>query len=164
MYHGHAGPAALALAMLAALAPRLAAQELAAYCTDAETFLTAEVGMVAVTEPDTIDDWRTHRQVPGCHITAAGTTRLTEKEIVARFFPRLEAAGWTRTPDPKDAPREASLRYRKDGADCLFGYYMHGMLGTPAEGQVEDATPPAPGERRYSFYVMCMPAMNLPPP
>ena len=56
---------------------------------------------------------------------------------------RLRAAGWTRTPDPMDAPNEASLRFRRDGADCLFNVYEVPRLYTEAEFRVNEAVTPA---------------------
>lgn len=111
--------------------------------------------MVAVTEPDTLDDWRTHEHVAGCRITAAGVTRRRAPEEARDFYDRLRDAGWVRTPDPRDAPSEASLRFRKDGSDCLFNFYTGGILGTEAESVVDDATVPGPGVRRVNFLVLC---------
>ncbi|NIP94515.1 MAG: hypothetical protein GWO24_14160, partial [Akkermansiaceae bacterium] len=54
------------------------------------------------------------------------------------FYDQLREAGWLRTPEPRDAPGEASLRFRKDGSDCLFNFYSGGLLGTDAELMVDD--------------------------
>lgn len=132
-------------------------------CEGAELFLAAEVGMAVVTEPDDVDDWRTSQVYPGCRITAAGVTRRTLREEAVRFFERLRAADWVRTPDPRDSPNEASLRFRKDGVDCLFSFYSGGLLSTEAEDEVDDARVPGPGERRFNFIVQCMPAMKAAP-
>ncbi len=132
-------------------------------CRDAERFLEEEMEMVALTEPDTIDDWRTQSMVPGCRITAAGRTSGSFEQAARFFFDRVRAAGWARTPNPRDAPNEASLRFRMNGADCLFSFYTGGILGTEAEGTVDDAVVPAPGERRYNFLVMCTPEMDAAP-
>ena len=132
-------------------------------CEDAELFVAAEIGMAAVTEPDAVDDWRTREIVAGCRVTAAGLTRRTLRAEAERFFERLRAAGWIRTPEPMDAPNEASLRFRRNGVDCLFSFYSGGILGTDAEGQVDDQRVPGPGERRFNFIVQCMPAMAAAP-
>lgn len=151
-------PAVLALGVLVLLAAPAAAQDLD-LCAEAHRHLEEVAGMAALTDPDTIDDWRTGRQVPGCRVTAAGAAGAPEGEVVATFYDELRAAGWTRTPDPADAPNEASLRFRKDGADCLFNYYTDGMLFTESEERVDAQVVPLPGERLYNFLVLCMPAM-----
>jgi hypothetical protein len=127
----------------------------AIHCREAHRFLTEERGMAAVTEPDTLDDWRTHERVVGCRVTAAGVTRRSAREEARDFYDRLRDDGWVRTPDPQDAPNEASLRLRKDGSDCLFNFYTGGILGTEAESVVDDAAVPGPGERRVNFLVLC---------
>ena len=119
--------------------------------------------MAAVTEPDVWDDWRTDQEVPGCRVTAAGLTPNTLPTESGLFFEKVVAAGWTRTPDPQDAPNESSLRYRKDGSDCLFNFYGVGMLGTEAEGIVSDARVPTTELDRYYVMAMCMPAMESAP-
>lgn len=133
-------------------------------CLDAERFVRDVMGMVAMSEPDTIDDWRTRRMVPGCRVTAAGATRLSPSAIVQEFYAKVDEEGWTRTPDPRDAPNEASLRYRRSGADCLFNYYGDSMtLATEAEAVVSEAVPRQPGESLYNFLVMCVPAAPAAP-
>ena len=133
------------------------------HCREAHRLLVEDVGMAAVTEPDVWDDWRTDQQVPGCRVTAAGLTPNTMGTESGLFYEKVEAAGWTRTPDPQDAPNESSLRYRKDGSDCLFNFYELGMLGTEAEGIVSDARVPTPELDRYYVLAMCMPAMESAP-
>lgn len=133
------------------------------YCREAHRFLVEDVGMAAVTEPEVWDDWRTQQQVPGCRITAAGLTRNTVPTEAGVFFEKVRAAGWIRTPDPRDAPNESSLRYRKDGADCLFNFYGLGMLGTEAEAIVEEARVPTAELDRYYVLAMCMPEMEAAP-
>ena len=133
-------------------------------CLEAERFVRDEMDMVALSEPDTIDDWRTREMVPGCRVTAAGATPLSGAEIVEEFYARVEEEGWTRTPDPRDAPHEASLRYRHSGADCLFNYYDNSTtLATEAELVVSEAVPRQPGESLYNFLVMCIPASQAAP-
>ncbi len=128
------------------------------HCREAQRFLVEERGMAAVTEPDTLDDWRTHRRVAGCRVTAAGVTGRLARDEARDVYDRLRDDGWVRTPDPRDAPNEASLRFRKDGSDCLFNFYTGGILGTEAESMVDDASVPGPGERRVNFLVLCMSA------
>jgi hypothetical protein len=133
-------------------------------CLEAERFMRDVTDMATMTEPDTIDDWRTRRMVPGCRVTAAGASRLPASEIVEEFYAAVEEAGWTRTPDPRDAPHEASLRYRLAGADCLFNYYDASMtLATDAELVVSEAVPLQPGESLYNFLVLCTPAAPAAP-
>lgn len=129
------------------------------HCVDAARFLRESQGMVAEIEADTIDDWRTRRRVSGCRVTAAGATELTVRGEALRLYERLRAAGWTRTPDPRDAPNEASLRFRLVRSDCLFHVNQEAMLGTDAEGRVNDAVKMSPRATRYQVFVMCMPAM-----
>lgn len=143
-------------ALLATPRPAASQTEL---CLEAERFVRDVMDMVALSEPDTIDDWRTRKMVPGCRVTAAGSTRLSAAEIVEEFYAKVEEEGWTRTPDPRDAPHEASLRFRRDGADCLFNYYDNSMtLATEAELVVSEGVPRQPGESLYNFLVMCIPA------
>ena len=123
-----------------------------------------EPEMQALSEPDTIDDWRTRTVVAGCRVTAAGATRGTPTEVARGFFDVLAASGWSRTPDPFDAPDEASLRYRRSGADCLFSYYdQTSSLGTEAEFAVSDAVELRPGERLFHFLIRCTPAAPAAP-
>ena len=129
-----------------------------ARCGAAERFLVEQAGMSAVTTADTIDDWRTRKKVPGCRVTAAGLTSRALAEEAAAFYDRLRAAGWTRTPDPRDAPNEASLRFRQDRTDCLFNFYTGTLLGTAAEIEVSNAVVPGYGQVRYNVLVLCMPA------
>ncbi len=133
------------------------------HCREAHRFLTDEIGMRAITTPDTIDDWRTKTRAPGCRVTAAGLTTLTLEREARSFYERLRAAGWTRTPDPMDAPNEAALRFRRDASDCLFNFYSGGLLGTEAEARVDEATVPGPGQRRYNFLVLCMAVQEAAP-
>lgn len=132
-------------------------------CTAAERFLRESQQLVAVVEPDTIDDWRTKKRLAGCKITAAGgTTRGVQPQAVA-FYEAVRAAGWTRTPDPKDAPNEASLRFRMEQADCLFNVFGPPMLNTDAEAMVNERRPLKSGETRWHVYAMCLPALPAGP-
>jgi hypothetical protein len=143
--------------------PSLAAAQVE-LCEQAERFLVETMGMIALAEPDTIDDWRTKAMVPGCRVTAAGASRQEPTDIVRAFYQVLDESDWVRTPDPRDAPQEASLRYRRDGADCLFNFYGSAMsLNTDAEMFVSDAVHKGPGEDLYNFLVMCTPAMPAAP-
>lgn len=132
-------------------------------CAEAERFMVDELRMVAVTEPDTIQDWRTRQTLAGCRVTAAGVTELEGSPNAELFYQRLRENGWTRTPDPVDAPGEASLRFRAGAADCVFNVYDSPLLGTPAEMDASRGVVPAPGERRYHVLALCMPAIDLPP-
>ena len=146
--------------LLTPLAPQPAPQPL---CVDAAAFLTTDRNMAVVVEGDTLDDWRTRQRLTGCRITAAGgTVRGVQPEAVA-FYERVRAVGWVRTPDPYDAPTEASLRFRMGKADCLFNVYGDAMLMTDAEDRVDLARVLAPGEKRYHVYVMCLPVMPAAP-
>ncbi len=133
------------------------------YCAGAAAFLRGAQHMEAVVEPDSINDWRSQRRVGGCRITAAGGTTLSHKEAVTQLYERLRAEGWTRTPDPRDAPNEGSLRYRRDGADCLFNYNVEAMLFTDAETLVLERLRLAPREVRYHVFVLCL-AVQSPSP
>lgn len=128
-------------------------------CESAERFMVEVIGMVAVAEADTIDDWRTRTRAPGCRLTAAGASSLPSADIVRGFYEVIAESGWVRTPDPRDAPNEASLRFRRDGADCLFNFYDASMsLNTEAEMLVSDAVYIGEGETLYNFLVLCTPA------
>ena len=129
------------------------------HCAAAARFLRDDRHMVAAIDADTIDDWRTRQKVAGCRITAAGGTGIGVQPEAVRLYERLRSAGWTRTPDPRDAPNEASLRFRWERTDCLFNVSAEAMLNTEAESRVNDALVLKPGERRYQVLVLCMPAM-----
>ncbi len=133
------------------------------HCVDAARFLRTTQHMVAVIERDTIDDWRTKRKVLGCRITAAGGTDVGVQQEAVRFYERLRAAQWVRTPDPRDSPNEGSLRFRWAQSDCLFNINREGLLGTEAEGLVNERLVLKAGETRYQMFVMCMPAMAAAP-
>ena len=119
--------------------------------------------MIAAVEPDTIDDWRTRQRQSGCRITAAGVTPIGVAREAVKVYDRLRVAGWTRTPDPMDAPNEASLRFRRGGVDFLFNVYDVPRLSTDAEFRVNEAVAPAEGEVRYQVFVMCVPALPAAP-
>jgi len=134
-----------------------------ARCQEAARFLRTEPRRIAIIERDTIDDWRTGRRLAGCRVTAAGITRGGLAGEAARFFERLRAAGWTRTPEPRDSPNEASLRFRQGGTDCVFSVYGDARLGTDAEFLVNDSVTAGAGELRYQVLVLCIPALPAPP-
>lgn len=115
--------------------------------------------MVAVVEVDTIDDWRTGKRVAGCRITAAGATEIGVQKEAVHFYERVRASSWARTPDPRDAPNEASLRFRLEQSDCLFNINAQPLLGTKAERVVNRALALRPGATRYQLLALCMPAM-----
>jgi hypothetical protein len=129
-------------------------------CAAGAAFLRDTQRMVAVVERDTIDDWRTKQRVAGCRITAAGATELTVQREAVRFYERVRAAGWTRTSDPRDAPHEASLRFRMGPSDCLFNVNAQALLATRAESKVNRALKLNTGETRYQVLALCMPAMD----
>jgi hypothetical protein len=158
-----AGAGSLAAVMAAAaITARLNAQDLAR-CRAAERFLVEQAGMTAVSSPDTLADWRTRKTVAGCRVTAAALTSRTLAAEAATFYHRLRSAGWTRTPDPRDAPNESSLRFRLGETDCLFSFYSGTTLATREEIQVNNAMVPRPGEARYNLLVVCVPAMDAVP-
>jgi len=133
------------------------------HCTQAARFLRADQQMVAEIETDTIDDWRTGKRIAGCRITAAGGTEIGVSKEAARLYERLRAASWTRTPDPRDAPNEASLRFRLGQSDCLFNVNSEPLLNTDAEGRVNEALVLKTGHTRYQVFVMCLPVMPAKP-
>ncbi len=129
------------------------------HCTAAATFLRQTQQMQALVDADTIDDWRTRQKLSGCRVTAAGGTLLSLRDEAIRLYDRLRSAGWTRTPDPRDAPGESSLRFRWERSDCLFNVNRDGLLFTDAEERVNEALVLKPGETRYQVFVMCMAAL-----
>ncbi len=133
------------------------------HCATAARFARETQQMTAVIDRDTIDDWRTGQRVPGCRITAAGATEIGVQREAVRFYERVRAAGWTRTPDPRDAPNEASLRFRWEQSDCLFNITAEAMLGTKSERVVNAAVVIPPDQMRYQLLVQCMPAMPAKP-
>ena len=164
LYAGRLPVAVTTAALAALLAAPAGASAQVELCEQAERFLVESIGMIAVSEPDTIDDWRTRAMVPGCRVTAAAASSLEAAEIARGFYDVLNASEWVRTPDPRDAPNEASLRFRRDGADCLFNFYTSTMsLNTEAEMFVTDAVHRGPGEDVYNFLVLCTPAAPAAP-
>lgn len=133
-------------------------------CEEADAHLREALDMATVVEAETIDDWRLDRMVEGCRITAAGLTRRSLRAEARAFYDGIRSSGWSRTPDPQDAPNEASLRFRHSGSDCLFNVYDGGLLGTDAEFSVDDQRVPGPGERRFNVLVLCTPAEDTPLP
>jgi len=160
---GSSGAAVFALAICVVGPVGTPQDAQAGSCSQAKTFLVEDIGMVAIAEPDTIDDWRTRQKIPGCRVTAAGLTERSLQEEAIRFFERVREAGWTRTPDPRDAPNEASLRFRMNEVDCLFNFYSGSLLGTEAEAAVGRDVVAEDGQRRFNFLVTCMPAMEAAP-
>ena len=132
-------------------------------CEPVHRFLTEQFGMVAETGPDTIDDWRTDKMVPGCRVTAAGGTGLDMGTTAGMFYTQIMASGWTRTPEPQDAPDESALRLRLQDTDCFFSIYSGIAIGTEAERRVSMAYQPRSDDARYNMLVQCMPAMPAAP-
>lgn len=130
-----------------------------ARCDGAVMFLRDVQRMEVEVTLDSLADWRTRRTLPACHVTAAGGTSGTVQSEATAFYERLPASGWSRTPDPRDSPREASLRFRKDGADCLFNINREALLFTDAETAVLERLKLAPGAVRYHVFVMCVEAL-----
>jgi len=133
------------------------------HCVAAARFLREQQHMVAAIDRDTIDDWRTGRRLSGCRVTAAGTTTSGIANEAVRFYERLRTAGWTRTPEPRDAPNEASLRFRWQRSDCVFNINDEARLGTDAELRVNEALQHVPGTTRYHVLALCMPALPASP-
>jgi len=120
--------------------------------------------MVAETERDTMDDWRTQKILAGCRVTAAGGTQLGMSDTATLLYEQLLAAGWTRTPDPRDAPNESALRLRLDDTDCFFSVYSRNVvIGTAAEMRVNKAMMSSSEEARYNVLVQCVSAMAAAP-
>lgn len=128
-------------------------------CDPADRYLTETLGMITRVDPDTLDDWRTHQRLPACRITAAGVRRSSLRVAARMFYDELRAAGWTRTPNPRDSPNESSLRMRHGQVDCLFNVYQGILLGTEAEIAVTNAVAKQPGEEFYNVLVICVPAL-----
>jgi hypothetical protein len=142
--------------------PELRAQD-EERCVPAERFLVEDRAMEARIDPDTVDDWRTQQLLPGCRVTAAGLTDLDMNAEAQRFYDRLRAAGWVRTPDPRDAPGESSLRFRWEETDCLFNFYEGLLLFTEAELEVSTIMAAGAGQARYNVLVQCKPALDAAP-
>ena len=156
-------PPLTALLACAAAGTEARAQDLRR-CEPLHRFLTEDFGMVAETERDTMDDWRTHKMLAGCRVTAAGGTQLGMSDTATLLYEQLLAAGWTRTPDPRDAPNESALRLRLDDTDCFFSVYSRNVvIGTAAEMRVNLALMRSSDEARYNVLVQCVPAMEAAP-
>jgi hypothetical protein len=151
----------VAACLVTAIPMPLAARQVS-HCAEAARFLEQR-GMRIVTEPDTIDDWRTAKRQPGCKVTASGLTQTSVATEAVRLYEAVRASGWTRTPEPRDAPGESSLRFRKRDSDCLFNVYEGLLLMTEAERKVSAATVPGRGVLRYGVFVMCMAALPAAP-
>ncbi len=146
----------VALALLLTIAPPPSDTT---HCTQAAAFLRTEQQMAAIVEPDTMNDWRSQQRVVGCRITASGATTLSLRDEAIRLYDRLRAARWMRTPDPRDAPNEASMRFRWQQSDCLFNVSRDAMLFTDAEQRAAEAAPVKQGESRYAVFVQCFAAL-----
>ena len=138
-------------------APALQAQD--TRCSPVTEFLGGEMGMETRVDADTLRDWRTGLTLSACRVTAAGVRSRTLATAARNLYERLRAAGWTRTPNPADAPNESSLRFRLADTDCLFNVYTGILLATPAEFEVSSAIERGVGERIYNVLVQCVPAL-----
>jgi hypothetical protein len=135
-----------------------------ARCEPLLEVMTETLEMAAEISPDTIDDWRTGRILPGCRVTAVGSMRReTPGEENEVFYYTLLGAGWERTPDPRDRPQEAAIMLRRAGTDCFFTPYTGIRLATQAEFRVNHAFVTRPGEFRYSFLARCVEALPAVP-
>jgi hypothetical protein len=133
-------------------------------CEPLHRVMSETLAMSAEISPDTIDDWRTHKVLPGCRVTAVGSIhREVPGEENEVFYRTLLGEGWTRTPDPWDRPNEAALYLRFQGADCFFTPYQGIRLATEAEFRVNNAFVTRPGEDRFSFMAQCVEAMPAAP-
>lgn len=132
-------------------------------CEPVRKFLTEEFGMVAEAGPDTIDDWRTHQIVPGCRVTAAGGSAFGMGEQARLLYVQLMAAGWKRTPEPRDAPGESALRLRLGETDCFFTPYSGIAIGTEAEYRVTQRYERRAEDAPFNVLVQCMKAMEAAP-
>lgn len=66
-------------------------------------------------------------------------------------------------PRPTGFPNEGSLRFRWNASDCLFNVNREALLGTEAEGRVNEALVLKPGDTRYQVFVMCLPVLPAAP-
>lgn len=133
-------------------------------CEPLHRVMTETLTMSAETSPDTVDDWRTRRVLPGCRVTAVGSMRREvpgeENQV---FYYTLMGEGWARTPEPYDRANEAAIRLRYEQTDCFFTPYQGIRLATEAEFRVNNAFVTRPGEERYSFMAQCVEALPAAP-
>ena len=101
--------------------------------------------------------------MPGCKVTAAGGTTIGMERQTALLYDQLRGAGWTRTPEPRDAPKEGALRMRLSETDCFFTPYSGIVIGAPGEMRVNAAYQHRSDEAHYNVLVQCMPAMEAVP-
>lgn len=128
------------------------------HCIEAARFLRTDLKMQAIIDTDVVDDWRTGKKTEGCRVTAAGATDIGVNKEAIRFYERVRAAKWTRTPDPRDAPSEGALRFRWEQSDCLFHVNREMLLNTMSETRVNERLKLGAGEVPYYVFVMCVPA------
>lgn len=122
--------------------------------------------MAVEAEPARINDARTGRTLPGCHVTAAGGTSSPTAQTADLLYDQMMAAGWTRTPDPRDVPSRHILRFRRDGVDCLFGVYTSiapDSIVTEAQRRVNRAFVPTGQDEIYNVIATCVPALETEP-
>jgi hypothetical protein len=132
-------------------------------CEPVQKFLTETFGMVAEVGKDTIDDWRTHKILPGCRVTAAGGAAFGLGQQATLMYRQLMDQGWKRSPEPRDAPDESALRFRQGDTDCFFSPYSGIAIGTEAERRVSQAFKRNPEDAPFYVLVQCVKAMDAAP-
>ena len=152
----------LTAALLGCAGSEVGAQDLKR-CEPVHSFLTQDFGMVAEISRDTIDDWRTHKILPGCRVTAAGGAAFGIGEQATLMYRQLMAAGWKRSPEPRDAPAESALRFRLADTDCFFSPYSGIAIGTEAERRVSQAFKRNSEDAPFNVLVQCVQAMDAAP-
>ena len=152
------------LSAFALLLSTIAVPQDSTRCAIAERFLRDTQRMTTTIDADTVDDWRSGKRIEGCRVTAAGSSDVDIGQEAARLYVRVRAEGWVRTPDPRDAPNESSLRFRREDTDCLFSLYQGALLNTESEGKVTASHIARSGEQtRYQVLVQCIPALPAAP-
>lgn len=129
-------------------------------CETVHRLLTEDMGMVAESSPDTVQNWQTNQILPGCRVTAAGSATTKAGDEGEALYARLLTVGWKRKPGPRYATNGPALRFRLDETDCFFSIYTGMMVGTQAEMRVNVAFKSRPGEDRYNVLVQCVPAVE----
>ncbi len=129
-------------------------------CETVHRLLTEDMGMVAESAPDKVQNWQTNQILPGCRVTAAGSATTKAGDEGEALYARLLKVGWKRKLGPRYATNGSALRFRMDETDCFFSIYTGMMVGTQAEMRVNVAFKSRPGEGRYNVLVQCVPAVE----